>query len=310
MLGPLRLVAAGAVVATLLFAGAAVPAPVKSSASAPDYTDGAIHIYRTPEQWHAIGRFPNLGTAGSMEYFGGSVFSHVKVVSVLWGPNVNATTVKKIPGFLNALVDSTYVDQLSPQYDTNITGVNGHKGTNQTINRGKFLGQVEITPQNQSTTLTDKDVHVEIAGQIAQGVLSKNDNNTLYMIYFPASITITLGKAVSCKQFGAYHFAAEHKALVKDNLFYGVMPDCNAGFDFITVASSHEFAEAATDNIPTPGSHPNFPQAWNTSDGYEIGDLCESAPTATLTAGKKSWTVQEVFLNTTNACGTGNFTSP
>lgn len=308
MPGFVRLAAATAAVSFML-ATPAVCAPARTTSSAPDYTDGVIHLYRTPEQWRKIGRFPNLGTAGQMEYFGGSVFSNVKVVSVIWGPNVNPTTVKGIPAFLKALPNSTYVDQLSPQYDTNIKGVNGHKGTNQVIGRGSFLGQIKITPQNQSTTLTDKDVHVEIAGQIAQGVLPKNDDSTLYMIYFPADIVIMLGKLQSCRDFGAYHFAAERKTLVSNNLFYGVMPDCNAGFGSITIVSSHEFAEATTDNIPTPGVNPGFPQAWNTSNGYEIGDLCEGT-SATLTAGAKSWTVQEVFLNTTDACGTGNFTSP
>jgi hypothetical protein len=128
------------------------------------------------------------------------------------------------------------------------------------------------------------------------------------MIYFPSNITITLGNLQSCRDFGAYHFA-QHQMLESTNLFYGVMPDCNGGFNFITIVSSHEFAEATTDNIPTPGTHPNFPQAWNTFNGYEIGDLCEGTE-ATLTAGRKSWKVQEVYLNTKRACGTANFTSP
>jgi hypothetical protein len=305
----LRLVATGGVIATLLMIAPAISGPSQTSASMPDYTDGAIHLYRTPEQWRRIGRFPNLGTAGKMEYFGGSVFAKVKVVSVLWGPNVNSTTVKAIPAFLTALPNSTYVDQLAPQYDTDLTAVNGHKGTNQTIGRGTFLGQFQITPIIQSTTLTDKDIHVEIANQISQGTLPKNDLETLYMIYFPSNITIVLGKAQSCRDFGAYHSSAVHLRLARDNLFYGVMPDCSPSFKFITIVSSHEFAEATTDNIPTPGSHPNFPQAWNTSNGFEIGDLCEGT-LATLTDGTRSWQVQEVYLNTKAACGTGNFTSP
>ena len=96
---------------------------------------------------------------------------------------------------------------------------------------------------------------------------------------------------------------------VGNNVFYGVMPDCNGGFVEQTVSSSHEFAEALTDGIPTPGSHPAYPQAWNTSDGEEIADLCEGTRT-TLTAGSKSYKIQQVFLNTTKACGKGAFHSP
>ena len=87
------------------------------------------------------------------------------------------------------------------------------------------------------------------------------------------------------------------------------MPDCSGGFSYVTSVSSHEFSEAITDAIPTPGSNPAFPQAWNDANGNEIGDLCEGHDT-TLTAGSRTYTVQEVFTNDTNACATGKFTSP
>ena len=62
-----------------------------------------------------------------------------------------------------------------------------------------------------------------------------------------------------------------------------------------------------TDNIP--GSNPAFPQAWNTSDGYEIGDLCEGY-TGTLTDSTSSYEVTQVYLNSRSGCSTGNYTSP
>jgi hypothetical protein len=129
------------------------------------------------------------------------------------------------------------------------------------------------------------------------------------MMFFPKDITITLGKAVSCQSFGAYHEATS-KTVTTTNTYYAVMPDCGGGFSYLTFASSHEFAEATTDNIPTPGSHPKYPQAWNTSDGYEIGDLCEGASPGILSAGSSSYQVTQVYLNTTGACSTGSYTSP
>jgi len=167
---------------------------------------------------------------------------------------------------------------------------------------------VQITPKHKGLTLTDKQVQKELEYQIAKGVLPANNLNTLYMIYFPADVTITLGKLVSCQAFGAYHEAVSSK-VTKSNVFYGVMPDCGGGFDYMTIVSSHEFAEATTDNIPTPGTHPKYPQAWNTSDGYEIGDLCEGTQ-ATLTTNANTYYVQELYLNIIAACGTANFTSP
>ena len=144
--------------------------------------------------------------------------------------------------------------------------------------------------------------------QIAAGKLPAANLNTLYMIYFPPGITITLGGGQSCSSFGAYHEAVS-STVTPNNVFYGVMPDCGGGFATITVVSSHEFAEAISDAIPTPGTHPAYPQAWNTANGYEIGDLCEGHDT-TLTGAGETYTVQEVFTNSTNACATGKFTSP
>ena len=302
-----RTAAACAAAATLF----AAPALAGGSDLGGTSNGGTYHIYRTPEMWQKLGRWPNLGTGGQMLYYGGSVFGGVKVVSVMWGPNVSKATVDGMPAFLKAMVNSTYVDQLSPQYDTELRGQH-HWGTHQDIKRGTFLGQVTITPENTNTQLLDYNVQEELKDQIAKGVLPPNDHNTLYMIYFPSNVTINLGGLISCQAFGAYHFATNtHNGTHKgtNNSFYGVMPDCGYTFTDHTIISSHEFSEATTDNRPTPGSSPAFPQAWNTSNGYEIGDLCEGT-SGTLTDGSQSWQVQQEYLNTLAGCSTGNFTSP
>jgi hypothetical protein len=261
----------------------------------------------TPDAAARLGRVPHAPTSGAMEYFGGSVFAKVNVVSVMWGSNVNSQTVAGMPGYFTAIVNSTYVDQLSI-YDTKgVKGIGGHKGKNN-IARGKFFGQVVITPKNTSTSLQDSDIQKELAYQIKKGKLPAQNPNTLYMIFFPQNVSITLDGLRSCVDFGAYHFSSSTTP-VKTNIFYGVMPDCGYSFNSHTIVSAHEFAEATTDNIPTPGSDPAYPQAWNTSDGFEIGDLCEGTQ-GNLVAGKTTYLVQELYLNNIAGCGTANFTSP
>lgn len=262
--------------------------------------ESALHVMR-------IDRAAAHPPASTMLYYAGPVIANMKAVAVIWGKGVNKTTVGKVPGFLKAIVNSTYVDLLA-QYDTNRKGVNGMQGTNQLIKRGTYLGEVTITPKNTARRLTDAQVQTELEGQIAAGKLPANDTNTLYLIYFPANITITAFGLTSCVQFGAYHSATQNQ-ISASNVFYTVEPDCGGGFTEQTVASSHEYGEATTDAIPTPGSNPAFPQAWNTSNGSEIGDLCEGN-NATLTAGKTSYTVQELFDNAHNRCAVGNYTSP
>ena len=69
-----------------------------------------------------------------------------------------------------------------------------------------------------------------------------------------------------------------------------------------------EYAEATTDNVPTPGSNPDFPQAWNDAAGFEVGDKCGGR--GTLTSGAGTWTVTQYYLNSKHACSVGNYTSP
>ena len=260
-----------------------------------------------PHPMYLPGHQPaRIQAKGNELYYGGPVISQVKVVAVMWGAGVNAGVQAGIAGFFTAATNSTWFDTMA-QFATNLKGVNGHKGTNQTIGRGTFESLVTIKPHDKSTNLSNKAVQKELVKQIDAHILPTADANTVYMIYFPPGITITLGGLQSCSSFGAYH---EGFTSAKDgSVFYGVMPDCGFSFSDFTSVSSHELAEATTDAFPTPGSHPHYPQAWNTSDGYEIGDLCEGLD-GTLQAGSTSYTVQQLYSNTIANCTSGNYTSP
>ncbi len=279
-----------------------------AAVSAQAVTYHGYHIMPTPA-YTAKMKGTTPPPAGPVNYYGGSVFTSSKMVSVMWGPDVNPTIVSTVPGFSGAIVNSTYVDQMGREYSTKgVHAINGHKGTKQVIARGTYLGQIVIKPKNKNTTLQDSDVQAEIELQIKKGKLPAADLNTLYMIYFPQNVTIELDGLTSCVDFGAYHFATIDTKLSKKNIFYAVEPDCGGSIANITFAASHEFAEATTDNVPTPGSVPDFPQAWNDASGFEIGDLCGSS--GQLTAGTSHWTVTQFFLNSTMKCSTGSYTSP
>lgn len=248
--------------------------------------------------------------AGDMNYYGGSVFSAANIVSVMWNKTVLANTQKEVPPLSAALVNSTYIDQAGEYSTKGVKAINGHKGTKQVIQRGTYYGQVVLKPHNTSTTLTDADIQKELKTQISEGKLPPRDANTVYMVYFPSNITIDLGGSYSCQSFGAYHSATiSSKSAQKRNIYYSVEPECNSGFSFLTFAASHEFMEATTDNIPTPGSNPNWPQAWNDAQGYEVGDKCSTS--GTLKTSSDSWTVTQYYLNSTHACSTtATYTSP
>lgn len=271
--------------------------------------ESAIHFMLTPSYAQQIGRVPDKNASGPMLYYSGTVFPRVTVVSVMWGKTVSTATQQGMPGFLKAIVNSTFQDQLGEYGTVHAQSQNQYASSRQNIARGTFIGQVVIKPHNTSTTLSDVDVHRELLQQISEGKLPGNDSDTLYMVYFPLDVTIEAFGLKSCQAFGAYHNArTPHRELVL-NIFYGVMPDCGYSFDEHTIISAHEFAEATTDNIPTPGTNPAYPQAWNTADGYEIGDLCEGTQ-GQLVTKKTTYYVQQIYLNSTAACSTGNYTSP
>ena len=291
-----------------LLAATAVAVGLVSAASVDAGTTAKhYHIFRATSFESLAKQAPP--PAGDMNYYGGKVFSNVVLQSVMWNKDVLQNTQTQIPLFSAAIVDSTYVDQEKEFNTKGQTAINGHRGTKQTINRGTYVGQVVLKPHNTSKSLTDEDVQAELATQIAEGKLAPRNANALYMVYFPSDIHISLGGAQSCVSFGAYHFASnDEKTDKKHNIWYSVEPECNSGFGFLTFAASHEFTEASTDNVPTPGSNPDFPQAWNDAQGFENADKCSTNGTLTSSAG--TWTVTQYYLNSKHACSTGNYTSP
>ena len=291
-----------------LFAAASAAVALALAAPADAGTSKHYHIFPATS-FESLARLPQP-PASDMNYYGGPVFSNVKVETVMWNSDVLQNTQDNIPIFTAALVNSTYVDQLAEYSTKGVRAINGHKSTNQTINRGTYLGQVVLVPRNKSTTLLDSDIQKEIKHQIRKGVLPHQDDNTLYMIYFPSNITIILDGQASCVVFGAYHFATIDTRRAKaHNIFYSVEPECNSGYDYLTFAASHEFAEAMSDDVPTPLVNPDYPQAWNDSTGYEIGDKCSGGGTLTSLAG--SWNVTQYYLNSLHGCSVQtNYTSP
>src|SRR5439155_846883 len=73
--------------------------------------------------------------------------------------------------------------------------------------RGSFLATFEDTNSATATaSLSDAQVQSYLSGLISAKKVPAPDNDTLYMIYFPSVVSITLDPGVvSCQQFCAYH---------------------------------------------------------------------------------------------------------
>jgi hypothetical protein len=261
-------------------------------------------------------------SSGSTEmlYYGGPVISNPQIYVVFWGPSVSATTKAAMPDFYASMVNSDYMDFLKIYNTSNVTVQGtGHTGTNQSLGRGTFLQAIQINPAKLSGTIDDSEIRVEIQKQIDAHVLPAPTASSLYMFHFPKGLKITMTDgatvATSCQQFCAYHEGFQPSTGAP--VYYGVMPDldslacsfgCGSGGSLarVTVSASHELIEAITDPFPTPGSHPGFPQAWNTADGQEVGDLCQSN-TGSLKGHAANYTIQQEWSSALGGCTTGNY---
>ena len=112
-----------------------------------------------------------------------------------------------------------------------------------------------------------------IAQELEKGTtIPQPSPNSLYFVYLPPGVSVTLSGSASCVGFCGYHSDLDLAAGTK--IFYAVMPypdctGCEGGLsvvDALTSTSSHELCEAITDPIPGQG--------WYDDQNGEIGDIC------------------------------------
>ena len=245
-------------------------------------------------------------TTRTMLYFGGPVISNPKVYVVWWGNVANINPVLTaahggIADFYAGVTNSSFLDWMN-EYDTNIATQSGshtgQAGTGQHIGRGNFIGTRTLTPV-PAGNVTDAQIQAALDQAFTNGTLPQPDATTIYAIHFPRNVTITLDGSKSCSAFGGYHEATAETT--RHNAFYIVIPDCGNSFRSFTIVNSHELIEATTDVQPTPGTTPDFPQAWNNATGSEVGDLCEGTSGSVSTA-LGSFTVQGIWDEASHGC--------
>ncbi|HXX02439.1 MAG TPA: hypothetical protein VEJ00_14580, partial [Candidatus Acidoferrales bacterium] len=256
-----------------------------------------------------------------LQYYGGPVISNVQVVVVYWGNSVSSVATSGIPGFYTAVTNSNWMDLLSEYNTAGVTPAGGGGAGDQAIGRGFVSGVYTITPSaaNSGSTVDDTQIQAEIVAQINAGHLpapatdSTGAITTLYMIYFPPGVTITLQGAASCAQFCAYHGTTNFNKL---DLPYGVLPDlgpgtaCSTGcaggteFEDLTTVSSHEMAESITDAGVGVATALGPPLAWYDSTFGEIGDICNASgvPANQAVLPGSGYTVQKLWSNLQQDC--------
>jgi cysteine-rich repeat protein len=280
----------------LVFVALAVPCAMSRVA---DAAGGVVPL--PPEgETLATGAVP----AGShLAYFGGPVVEHLAVVQVLWGEGDFLAAVANpappsIATFYQQILASTYVDWLS-EYDTPTAQ----------IGRGRFVGQFRITPSTTAVPVDAGTIVSELAQQILQGNLPPPDADTLYVVYFPRGVPVTLGSLTSCTNFCGWHAAAVTTA---GSLLYSVQPDlrapCRCHFrgsrdavDDVTTVASHEVIETITDPWVGVAATSWFDIGGPMGNG-EIADVCLGDQGTVLGTDGFSYVVSNGWSDALDAC--------
>jgi hypothetical protein len=187
----------------------------------------------------------------ALKNYGGPVLSKVQLVTVTFAGWAGEAHVQ---AYGDAIVQSDWLATVGGDYG---------------VGKGTHLTKVSLN-ETAPATITDGQIQSFLSQRMNSGVLPKPTANTLYMIYFPKTTTITQGQGdKSCASFGGYHSAGQNG----NSLFaYGVIPECAGGGTDLAI--SHELIEAATDNPYQPGNVIPQNQLWAQPAGGEVGDLC------------------------------------
>ncbi len=215
---------------------------------------------------------------------GGPVMASVKIVPIFFhGDDVMQAQVE---GFLAALPGSAWWTATTSEYG---------------------VGAITIAPSivSQDTPpTTDDALKTFISSHAGMTPWPAVDATTIYAVFLPTGVTLTTPFGTSCQDFGAYH---DEGALADQTKFiYALMPRCDPSLVSLTLATSHEFVEAATDPFPfTQGAYqivddPHL--VWELTPGAEVGDMCEYV-FASRQGSVGTYTVQRTWSNAAAAAG-------
>jgi hypothetical protein len=207
-------------------------------------------------------------------------------------------------------------DTLQGSLDTFITQIAAAKAYWSGATGQYGVGPLTAAPpqhlaETAATSLTDLEVQQWLTGEInGGGGFPQPDLNTLYVIFYPATTTVTLDGGTLCDAFEGYH--SDYAIAPGQYVSYAVVGRCPppvAGLsemDEVSAEASHEIIEGATD--PLPQDKPAWfnvdadHQGWAlVGGGAEIGDLCAAFPDSFYTPAGITTLVQRVWSNTAAA---------
>ena len=213
--------------------------------------------------------------SGNLTNHGGPIISDAGFFAIYWNSavaNSNRTSLgytaisKQLTAFVNSFPNnSNYSGSATDDYEIVQQYGSGVAIANTLTNSGLLIDN-----RKTQKSISDSSVRSYLVGLFDSGRVIPN-GNTIYGIYFPPGMKVSLQGGGSCTSFCGYHGYFSYGGVP---IKYASFPylDCRAcslsGLtvaDMLTIVTSHEIREAVTD-----------PQlnAWYDSVGYEADDKC------------------------------------
>lgn len=219
--------------------------------------------------------FPASYGSGNLVDHGGSEMPNPQFRAIYWNAAVaNSTatslgyaTIKdQIDGFVNVFADNLdYSGSATADYS-----IVQQYGSNNPISALLPNLGYRVDTQPTRTKITDTGIQTYLAGLFSSGAETP-DPSTLYGLYFPSGMRVSLQGGASCSAFCGYHSHFAYNGML---IKYAVFPYTNCAAcsvagksvaDILTIVTSHEIREAVTDALGT---------AWYDSTGREADDKC------------------------------------
>jgi len=213
--------------------------------------------------------------SGKLTDHGGPEIAGAQFRAIYWNSTVaNATQTSfgygTISSQMNAFIAAFPSNQNWSNSATDDYSIVQQYGSKNPISAGLPNLGYRVDTQAAKSSISDRGIQSYLATLFGSG-LETPSANTLFGVYFPHGMRITLQGGASCSSFCGYHSHFTYNGvLVK----YAVFPytDCAACSvsgksvaDILTIVTSHEIREAVTDSLGT---------AWYDAAGYEADDKC------------------------------------
>jgi len=237
---------------------------------------------------------PSYGS-GNLSDHGGPEISNATFRQIYWNASVanstatpNGTTLQSyIGGFADVYANGqTYSGSTTDDY----TIIQQYGSTDPISPALPNLG-VFVDRQRTTSRITDSSIQSYLATLFRNGSETPSAS-TIYGVYFPHGMRISLQGGASCTSFCGYHSHFTYNGIL---IKYAVFPytDCNgcslSGLtvaDILTIVTAHEIRESVSDSLGT---------AWYDAAGYEADDKCAWHNLYQTTNG--SYWVQPEFSN-------------